>query len=195
MTSTRRRAAVAVALLLLSAPAAGPDGGIVRLRENRGALVVTVFTAPDPLRAGPQDVSVLVQDPTGAPVLDAEVTLRFDPPVRSSAGFAVRALRAQATNKLLQAAQVDLREVGEWRLGVGVSRAGQAAELSCVLPVAPATPRLTALWDVLALPPAMVVLFALHHALRRRRLHRAWGGAPAPRLPAAETRRASRIAG
>ena len=74
MTSTRRRAALAVAVLLLSAPAAWPDGGVVRSRETRGGLVVTVFTAPDPLRAGPQDVSVLVQDPSGTPVLHAEVT-------------------------------------------------------------------------------------------------------------------------
>jgi hypothetical protein len=193
--SRRFRAAVVMVLLLLAAPVAWPDGGVVRLRETRGALVVTVFTAPDPLRAGPADVSVLVQDLSGAPVLDAEVILRFDPPDRASSPFAVRALGSQATNKLLQAAQVDLREVGKWRLGVAVGRAGQAAELSCVLPVAPATPRLTALWDVLALPPAMVVLFALNHALRRRRLHRAWGGAAAPLPPAAETRRASRIAG
>ena len=167
--STRRRAGALAVLFLLAVPAAWPDGGVVRLRERRGALVVTVFTAPDPLPAGPQDVSVLVQDPSGAPVLDADVTLSFDPPAPSSAGFAVRALRAQATNKLLQAAQVDLGEVGEWRLGVSVSRAGQASDLSCPLPIAPATHRLTALWDVLALPPLIVVLFALNHTLRPRR--------------------------
>lgn len=167
--STRRRAAALAVLFLLAAPAAWSDGGVVRLRETRGGLVVTVFTAPDPLRAGPQDVSVLVQDPSGAPVLDAEVTLRFDPPARSSAGFAVRALRAQATNKLLQAAQVDLREVGKWRLGVAVSRAGQAAEFSCALPVEASAHGITDLWGVLALPPVMVVLFALNQALRRRR--------------------------
>jgi hypothetical protein len=157
------------ALVLLLPPMARPDGGVVRLRETRGGLVVTVFTAPDPLRAGPQDVSVLVQEPSGAPVLDAEVTLHFDPPDRSNAGFAAHALRAQATNKLLQAAQVDLGEVGEWRLGVSVRRAGQASDLSCLLPIAPATHRMTALWDVLALPPLMVVLFALNQTLRPRR--------------------------
>ena len=167
--SMRRRAARMAAVFLLAAPAAWPDGGVVRLRERRGALVVTVFTAPDPLRAGPQDVSVLVQDPSGAPVLDAEVTLRFDPPAGPRSGFAVRALHSQATNKLLQAAQVDLGEVGEWRLGVSVRRAGQARDLSCPLPIAPATHRVAALWDVFALPPLMVVLFALNQTLRPRR--------------------------
>jgi hypothetical protein len=157
------------AVFLLAAPAAWPDGGVVRLRESRGALVVTVFTAPDPLPAGSQDVSVLVQDRAGAAILDADVTLRFDPPDRPRSGFAVRALRSQATNKLLQAAQVDLGEVGEWRLGVSVSRAGQASDLSCPLPIAPATRRVTALWDVFALPPLMVVLFALNQTLRPRR--------------------------
>jgi hypothetical protein len=168
--STRRRAAALAALFLLGAPAAWPDGGIVRLRETRDRLVVTVFTPPDPLRAGPQDVSVLVQDPSGAPVLEAEVTLHFDPPDPLDAGFAVRALRSQATNKLLQAAQVDLREVGQWRLGVAVRRSGQAAELSCALPVEPATHGITDLWGVLALPPTMVVLFAVNQTLRRRRV-------------------------
>jgi hypothetical protein len=166
--SARRRAAALAVLFLLAAPAAWPDGGVVRLRERRGALVVTVFTAPDPLSAGPQDVSVLVQDPSGGPVLDAEVTLRFDPPPPGS-GFAVRALRSQATNKLLQAAQVDLGVVGEWRLGVSVSRAGQANDFECALPVAPATDKVSALWDVFALPPLMVVLFALNQTLRPRR--------------------------
>lgn len=167
--SLRRRAATMVAVFLLAAPVAWPDGGVVRLRESRGALVVTVFTAPDPLPAGPQDVSVLVQDPSGAPVLDAEVTLRFDPPEGPGSGFAVRALRSQATNKLLQAARVDLGEVGEWRLGVSVSRAGQASDLSGPLPIAPPTHRVAALWDVFALPPLMVVLFALNQTLRPRR--------------------------
>ena len=158
------------ALLLLAPPAARPDGGVVRLRETRGEIVVTVFTPPDPLRAGPVDVSVLVQDPSGAPVLDAEVTLRFDPPERGEPGRSPFArLRSQATNKLLQAAQVDLRRGGEVEARRLVSRAGQASDLSCALPVAPATHRMTALWDVLALPPLMVVLFALNQTLRRRR--------------------------
>jgi hypothetical protein len=162
--------AAVAALLLLGAPAAAwPDGGVVRLRETRGALVVTVFTPPDPLRAGVTDVSVLVQDLSGAPVLDAEVSLRFDPPPGPGSGFAVRALRSQATNKLLQAAPVDLGQVGEWRLGVSVRRAGQDSDLSCPLPIAPATRRLRALWDVFALPPLMVVLFALNQTLRPRR--------------------------
>jgi hypothetical protein len=165
----RRKAVALAGLFLLAAPAAWPDGGVVRLRETRGGLVVTVFTAPDPLRAGPQDVSVLVQDVSGAPILDAEVTLRFDPPDRAGAGFAVRALRAQATNKLLQAAQVDLREVGKWQLVVAVSRAGQTTELSCDLPVGPAAHRMADLWDMFALPPTIVVLFALNQTLRRRR--------------------------
>jgi hypothetical protein len=167
--SHRLRAAWVAALILLLPPTARPDGGVVRLRETRGEILVTVFTPPDPLRAGVTDVSVLVQDLAGAAILDAEVTLRFDPPEGPGSGFAVRALRSQATNKLLQAAQVDLGEVGEWRLGISVSRAGQARDLSCPLPIAPATHRVTALWDVLALPPLMVVLFALNQTLRRRR--------------------------
>jgi hypothetical protein len=167
--SHRLRAAEVAALILLLPPLARPDGGVVRLRETRGGIVVTVFTPPDPLRAGVTDVSVLVQDLAGAALLDAEVTLRFDPPAGRGSSFTVRALRSQATNKLLQAAPVDLGQVGEWRLGVSVRRAGQASDLSCPLPIAPATHRVTTLWDLFALPPLVVVLFALNHTLRPRR--------------------------
>ena len=168
--SRRLRPALAAALMLLLPQEARPDGGVVRLRETRGEIVVTVFTPPDPLRAGVVDVSVLVQDLAGAPVLDAEVTIRFDPPPGgASSGVTVRASHARATNKLFQAAQVELGEVGLWRLGVSVRRAGQASDLSSPLPIAPATHRVKALWDVLALPPLMVGLFALNQTLRRRR--------------------------
>ena len=48
--------------------AARGDGGTVRLSRCEGGLRITVFTAPTPFRAGPVDISVLVQDAvTGEP--------------------------------------------------------------------------------------------------------------------------------
>jgi hypothetical protein len=168
--SARLLPALVAALVLSLPPFARPDGGVVRLRDARGGIVVTVFTPPDPLPAGAVEVSVLVQDRSGAPVLDAEVTVRLDPPPGGrGARITVPASRGRAANKLFQAAQVDLREVGDWRLGVSVRAAGQLSDSSCPLRVAPATPRVKALWDVLVLPPVMVVLFALNQTLRRRR--------------------------
>jgi len=75
----KMRAALAAALLWPAA--AYPDGGTLRLRQDTGPFMVSVFTAPQPLRAGPADVSVLVQDRASTEVLlDAEVTLTLRPP-------------------------------------------------------------------------------------------------------------------
>ena len=38
------------------------DGGTVQLRKEAGALVITVFTSPAPLSAGPVDISLLLQN-------------------------------------------------------------------------------------------------------------------------------------
>src|SRR5260370_621938 len=77
------------------------DGGLVQLRKEAGAFVITVFTSPAPLSAGPVDISLLLQNRNGLePVLDASVSLllRAD---ASSTELRARATREQAQNKLL----------------------------------------------------------------------------------------------
>ena len=50
------------------------DGGTLRFFGRRGDRLVTVFTVPAPLRAGPIDLSVLVQDAqTGRPITDLPI--------------------------------------------------------------------------------------------------------------------------
>ena len=53
---------LATCLILHPASFLWADGGTVRLSEEQGRYRITVFTAPAPLRAGPVDVSVLVQE-------------------------------------------------------------------------------------------------------------------------------------
>src|SRR5580704_13866550 len=63
-------------LVGLRGAAARADGGTVRYYDRLGDYRVTVFTSPAPLRAGPVDVSVLVQNvETGQPIVDAEVII------------------------------------------------------------------------------------------------------------------------
>src|SRR5947199_7831416 len=83
------------------------DGGAVRLREQAGAYQVTVFTSPTPLRAGPVDVSVLVQDAAGECVPEARVAVRL---AARGTGEALEcpATAEAATNKLLRAAVFQL---------------------------------------------------------------------------------------
>ena len=155
-------------LCLLAASPARADGGTVRIQEAVGPFWITVMSAPEPLRVGPVDLSVLVQRTDGgAPVLDAEVELRLEGPTPEPP-IEARPTHEQATNKLLYAAAVTLPAVGSWRLGARVRQGGDAAEVAGWLPVAPPPPRLLALWPYLAFPPAAVACFALREWLKRR---------------------------
>src|SRR5262245_47054970 len=52
------------------------DGGTVRLSERQGSYQITVLTSPTPLRAGPIDVSVLLQKAGSTElVLDGQIAI------------------------------------------------------------------------------------------------------------------------
>ena len=165
-----RPPSLAVALVCaFAAGAARADGGAIRVQEVAGPYRITVWSAPEPLRAGPADLSVLVQRADdGSPALDAEVELRLEGPAPGPPVVA-RATREQSTNGLLYAAAVTLPAAGTWRLLAAVRRGSDAVEVGGELPVAPARPRLWSLWPYLALPPAAVAAFALRERLLRRR--------------------------
>src|SRR5437016_2241901 len=64
-------------VVTLSPSHARADGGTVRLSERQGNYRLTVLTAPTPLRAGPVDVSVLIQDiATGEPASNVQVMIK-----------------------------------------------------------------------------------------------------------------------
>jgi hypothetical protein len=156
-------------LMIVMAPlAAHADGGIVQLREASGPFVVTVFTAPETLRAGPIDTSVLVQErESGRVILDATVSLAFQPVAGAGQRFQARATHVQARNKLLQAATIDIPAGGWWDVQISVSRGGAQGVVATKVLVLPAAPRLAAIWPLLILPPVAIGLFALHQTLRR----------------------------
>jgi hypothetical protein len=169
VTGTAPRLAVRLRCLtvgaLLVATAAHGDGGLLRASEAAGPLVVSIFTAPTPLRVGPADVSIMVQatDDHSA-VLDAEVqVVLHGPGVERTA----TATRAAATNKLLYAALLDLPAPGHWTLAAEVRAGARRAHVSCEVDVAPALPPALAFWPYLALPGLAIALFALHQWLQR----------------------------
>jgi hypothetical protein len=66
-------------LLAAGTSAARADGGALRASRQCGDYRVSVFTSPTPLRAGPVDVSVLVQDAaTGEVQHDLPVAVTVD---------------------------------------------------------------------------------------------------------------------
>jgi len=149
------------------APACG-DGGTIRLSEKRNGFLITVFTAPAPLRAGPVDISVLVQDAlTGEPAPQTRVTARMTKPGQLALEYA--ATREAATNKLLHAAQFELPEPGRWQLEVQVEGVHGLAVTGCELEAAAPLPRWGEMWLWISWPVLAIGLFGIHQVLTRRR--------------------------
>jgi hypothetical protein len=148
------------------------DGGTVRLSQRQGGYHITVFTAPTPLRAGPVDVSVLVQDArTGQPVPDARVTVRAAPRGRAGESIVHPATSEAATNKLFRAAVFELTESGWWDIEVAVAGEGGQTNVRFEVEAAEAAPPWLELWPWLGWPVLAVVLFGIHQWLVRRKHH------------------------
>jgi len=160
---------VKVLMSMMLAPlAVQADGGAVCLHEASGPFLVTVFVSPYPLRAGPADISVLVQDrETSEVVLDPTIKLAIHPLSANGSHLLTQARRELATNRLLQSARLDLPAPGLWVLNVSVSRGREEAVLSTTLQVAPETSRLAVVWPLLLFPPLAIGLFAIHQVLKR----------------------------
>jgi hypothetical protein len=154
---------ICVLVLSLSAEVRA-DGGAVRLTERIGDYRVTVFTTPTPLRAGPVDISVFVQDAgTGAPIAELPVTIHL---TQGDRAIDVPLLREAATNKLFQAAQVEVPCAGVWQAEVRIAGEEKVARFD--LDVDEAMPRWTEMWFWIALPLVPIVLFALHQWFTQR---------------------------
>ena len=163
---------LALMLNVMLAPiGAHADGGTVHLQETSGPFVVTVFAAPEVLRVGPIDTSVLVQDrKTGAVILDTTVNLELQPIADTNRSSSIRATLGQAKNKLLQTVTIDVPAPGWWDVKIFVRRDREAVVLATKLLIMPAAPRLAAFWPFLILPPFAIGLFILHQTLRQSRL-------------------------
>jgi hypothetical protein len=145
------------------------DGGTVQLRKEAGGLLITVFTSPSPLSAGPADVSLLLQNRNGLdPVLDAEVSMRLRTDA-SDTEIKARPTRQQAQNKLLYAAPVTLSESGKWRLALTIFRNGERTDATGTIDVAPAPEKALSYWSYIAFPPSMIALFVVRERLIQRK--------------------------
>src|SRR5262245_4665046 len=96
-------------LLAVTAGRCWADGGVVRAIERDGGLQISAFTSPDPVVAGPVDISVLVQDAaTGAPILDSQVQVAITPRSHAAEIVTLSATTEAATNKLFRACELEL---------------------------------------------------------------------------------------
>jgi hypothetical protein len=151
------------ALAAIAAPLFA-DGGAVLSRQESGPFVITVFAAPVPLRAGPMDLTVMVQTRGLEPVLDAEVSIRLN----GASEIVAAASRSKAQNKLLYGATFDIPRPGEWKYTISVHNSAGQTSISGVFQAGPPALPLASYAFYLAIPPALIGIFALHQWLSRR---------------------------
>ncbi len=150
------------------------DGGTLVLRRQAGPLVISVFSSPQPLRVGPADLSVMVQQLSNqSTVLDAGVNLHLTQSGAQVLEVFAPAKHENATNKLLYAARMHLPSAGSWRLVAMVHSSKGNAEVTGQLTVLGPQPPLVAYWPYFAVVPLLVILFAVNQILKNRRRARA----------------------
>jgi hypothetical protein len=174
MTNIKRRLWFLLASSFILHPSSflRADGGTVRLSQRAGGYRITVFTEPTPFRAGPVDVSVLVQDAaTGQVVPGAQVTVRAAPSGRGDAAAEYPATTEAATNKLLRAALFELPEAGLWEFEVVVQGPLGVGRARCEVEAAQPWPPWLGFWPWVAWPAVVIALFAVHQLLVRRAVH------------------------
>jgi len=136
-------------------------------QRTSAPFTITLFSTEMPLRPGPADLSVLLEQPDGhSPILDAQVFIEL----KHEAGMIIRAeaTRSQARNKLLYCSLINLPAAGHWKIRLHISRGNTRAEMLSDLVVAAPQPVFLSHWELIAVPPIIIILFILNQWLRRR---------------------------
>jgi hypothetical protein len=171
---------VKVGLILISTLAwdatAKADGGTLRAWKRQGGYEIAVFTEPTPLVTGPVDMSVLLLDGnTGEPIRDAHISMEIRTLGRVTQSIRSTATSRAATNKLLQAAVLELREAGRYEVNIGIDGANGNAELRFDLLVGTVWPTSTGIWPWILCPVAVIGLYGIHLCLVHRSTERKRG--------------------
>jgi len=144
------------------------DGGTVQFTQTTGPFAVTVFATPSPPRAGPVDISLMIQQSNNQkPLLDCDVEIELSKEGESS--IRSKATHEAAQNKLFYAAQVRVPEPGVWEVEAAIRRGEDSAKVSGPIMLAASSPVLLSYWRSVAIPPVFISLFALNQWLKRRR--------------------------
>src|SRR5207244_7568896 len=114
---------------------------------------ISVFTSPTPLRAGPVDVSILVQNAaTGEPTVKPQVTVRARRRGQPTDMVTCLATTEAATNKLFRAAVFELPEPGWWDVEVQIEGLREPVRVEFEMEAAERLPTWRTLWPWVAWP-------------------------------------------
>jgi hypothetical protein len=141
------------------------DGGTLRASERNGNYQISAFTSPTPVRAGPVDISVLVQNAGGDVADDAKITVRVRLSSWRQEVFTQMATASAATNKLFRSAIANLPEAGRYSVEVAASGPAGNAALRFDLDAGPPLPPWLTLWPWFLWPLVVVALFGVHQVL------------------------------
>lgn len=156
-----------VAAAMLPVQLAFGDGGTLRVSQESDGCRVSVFTSPAPLREGPIDVSVFVQDVrTGKPLLDSDVQIQLWHIARPEKKLQFACTNESATNKIFQSAKFELPQAGKWHLEVSVNGQSRA---TCEMEAFEPPPRWLDLIGWIVWPIVPIVLFVLYRILVNQR--------------------------
>jgi hypothetical protein len=157
-------------LILHPSSLAWADGGAVRLSKQEGGYSITVFTSPTVVRAGPVDISVLVQDAdTGERAAGVQVTITATRRGSTEVAFDGPATNEAATNKLYYAAVFDLPEPGWYEVVVSIDGVAGKTQVRFEMEAAEALPSWLAMLPWVGWPAVAIVLFSIHQVLVRRK--------------------------
>ena len=138
-----------------------------RAVERINGYQVTVFTDPALPRAGPVDVSVLVQDSRGQPRPDLGVDVWAWPAASPQQKIGGPATNQAATNKLLRALALPLSQPGTWHIEVTAAIPEGPAVVAAAVEVGEPLPSWLDLAGWIGWPVLPILLFLIW-VLRQR---------------------------
>jgi hypothetical protein len=163
MIRTAACLALTALTIVAQAHSAWADGGALQLVERDGEIQIAIFTAPNPLRAGPIDISLLAQDTrTGQALVELPATVTLTPLDDDGPPLRVALLQANATNRLMQSALVGLPTAGKWSVQLEADFHGRTVTSDFTLVAGPPLQRWWGEWPWFSWPVLAVGLFAVH---------------------------------
>jgi len=147
------------------------DDQVMRFKGESGPFAAAVFAPSGDVAVGPSTFSVLVQDrDTQDVVLDATVDLVARPvSAAEQAPITAAAYNVASANKLLQSAELNLPNEGDWTLSIAVRRNSDSGEFSAPLHVAKPGAEVGMSWPGVAIAAFTLILFGTYFGRRRWR--------------------------
>jgi cytochrome c oxidase assembly factor CtaG len=155
---------------LLAFSGSDEDELVPQARQQTAAIRLTIYTSGDNLDIGANDISVLVQDATGSPILDTQIEVSATRQGVTTGASEIHGREAETDNKLLKAATIEVPAAGAWLLHVNVKHDARAASITFPTQAVVPTSGIDDWWPYFVFP-AIGLLLLLVYSRRAHRRH------------------------